>query len=210
MKKAISTLIMCGIMMTAGCADSAEVKADGNSVSFPKADIVIDFPKEYSVLTGDEIYEGLSGAMSYGITAEELKAANEESGIRYLAQASNGTDIIVVTAQDMTPDEDTQRTTLADYARQVHDTTIFEYYASGYRTTENTSLTEATYGGKDGWISFFEVTEAADEGSEPVFVIGYIEFMFEEGADIYSIQIGLAEQTDKTAAETMFEWIKAE
>ena len=197
-------------MLISGCAGSAEVTADGNSVTLPEAGITIDFPEEYSVLTGDEIYESLSGAMSSSASAEELKAEYEESGMRYLVQATNGIDIIVVTAQDMTPDEDTERTTLADYARQVHDTTIFEYYASGYRTSENTSLTEATYGEKDGWVSFFEVTEGAEKGSEPEFVIGYIEFMFEEGADIYSIQVGLPEQTDKTTAAEKFEWIKAQ
>lgn len=202
--------MICGVMLTAGCAGSAEVTADGNSVTLPEAGITIDFPEEYSVLTGDEIYESLSGAMSLSASAEELKAEYEESGMRYLAQATDGSTIIVVSAQDMTPDKDTERTTLADYARQVHDTTIFEYYASGYRTTGNTSLTEATYGEKDGWVSFFEVTEAAEEGSDPEFVIGYIEFMFEEGADIYSIQIGLPEQTDKTAAAEKFEWIKAQ
>ena len=210
MKKVISTLLICGIMLISGCAGSAEVTADGNSVTLTEAGITIDFPKEYSVLTGDEIYESLSDAMSSNISPEEMKKSNEENGLRYLVQATNGIDIIVVTAQDMTPDEDTERTTLADYARQVHDTTIFEYYASGYRTSENTSLTEATYGGKDGWVSFFEVTEDAEKGSEPEFVIGYIEFMFEEGADIYSIQVGLPEQTDKTTAAEKFEWIKAQ
>lgn len=209
MKKAISTLLICGIILTSGCAGSAEVTADGNSVTLTEAGITIDFPKEYSVLTGDEIYESLSGAMSSSASAEELKAEYEESGMRYLVQATNGIDIIVVTAQDMTPDEDTERTTLADYARQVHDTTIFEYYASGYRTSENTSLTEATYGGKDGWVSFFEVM-LPSEDAEPEFLIGYIEFMFENGADIYSIQIGMQQQTDRDIAATMFEWIKAQ
>lgn len=196
-------------MLISGCAGSAEVTADGNSVTLTEAGITIDFPKEYSVLTGDEIYESLSGAMSSSASAEELKAEYEESGMRYLVQATNGIDIIVVTAQDMTPDEGTERTTLADYARQVHDTTIFEYYASGYRTSENTSLTEATYGGKDGWVSFFEVM-LPSEDAEPEFLIGYIEFIFENGDDIYSIQIGMQQQTDCDIAATMFEWIKAQ
>lgn len=209
MKKVISTLLICGIMLISGCAGSAEVTADGNSVTLPEAGITIDFPEEYSVLTGDEIYESLSGAMSSSASAEELKAEYEESGMRYLVQATNGIDIIVVTAQDMTPDEDTERTTLADYARQVHDTTIFEYYASGYRTSENTSLAKATYGGKDGWVSFFEVM-LPSEDAKPEFLIGYIEFMFENGADIYSIQIGMQQQTDRDTATEMFEWIKAQ
>ncbi len=207
MKKAISTLALCAVIALAGCAKAAEVTADGNSVTLSDAAVTIDFPQEYTVIVGDRIYEVLSGSMSSYSSAEELKAEYEESGIRYLAQATDGNTIIVVSAQDMTPDEDTERTTLDDYARQVHDTTIFEYYASGYRTTENTSLTEAAYGGKDGWVSFFEVITPEDESQ---FVIGYIEFMFEQGSDIYSIQIGLPEQTDRDTAAQMFEWIKAE
>lgn len=209
MKKAISTLAICAIMTLSGCAGSAEVTADGNSVTLTEVGITIDFPEEYSVLTGNEIYETLSGSMSSYSTSEELKKQSEENGIRYLAQATCDSTIIVVSAQDMTPDEDTERTTLADYARQVHDTTIFQYYASGYRTTENTSLTEASYGGKDGWVSFFEVLQPAED-AESEFRIGYIEFMFEQGSDIYSIQIGFLEQTDFDTAAEMFEWIKAQ
>lgn len=208
MKKAISTLLICSVMLISGCSDSAAVTADGNSVSLHEAGITIDFPEDYTVTVGDAIYESLSGAMSSSTSAEELKAEYEKSGLRYLVQATNGSDIIVVSAQDMTPDEDIERTTLADYARQVHDTTIFEYYASGYRTSENTSLSEASYGGKEGWISFFEIMLPTE--SEPEFLIGYIEFMFEDGADIYSIQIGMQQQTNHDTAARMFEWIKAE
>ena len=204
MKKILSTLSLCAMIMLSGCAGTSEVTADENSVSLPKAGITIEFPDEYSILVGDEIYESLSG-----VSPEEAKKTNEESGIRYLVQAANESNIIFVSAQDMTPDEDTERTTLADYARQVHDTTIFEYYASGYRTTEKTSLSEASYGGKDGWVSFFEVILPIED-DDPEFIIGYIEFMFEEGADIYSIQIGMQQQTDHDAASKMFEWIKAE
>ncbi len=209
MKKVISILSICSIMLLSGCTETSEVTADGNSISLPNAGITLNFPDEYSVLTGNEIYETFSGAMSFDISAEELKKSSEENGLRYLAHATNGIDIIVISAQDMIPDEDTERPTLADYARQVHDTTIFEYYASGYRTTSNTSLTEASYGGKDGWVSFFEVILPLED-ADPEFVIGYIEFMFEEGADIYSIQIGMQQQTDHDTAAKAFEWIKAE
>lgn len=209
MKKAVFLIAMCGAMMLSGCSDAAEVALDGSTAAIPAAGIAIEFPDNYTVITGDEIYQTLGGALSYSATAEEIKAEYEENGISYLVHATDGSDIIVASAQDMTPDEDTERTTLEDYARQVHDTTIFEYYASGYRTTENTSLSEASYGGKDGWVSFFEVTTAPTDGEEPQFVIGYIEFMFESGDDIYCIQVGLPQQTDREAAAQTFEMIKA-
>ena len=204
MKKAISTLLLCGVMLISGCAKASDVTADGNRVSLPDAGISIDFPEEYSVLIGDDIYDSLSG-----VAPEDAKKENEENGLRYLVQATNDSNIIFISAQDMTPDEDTERTLLADYARQVHDTTIFEYYASGYRTTSNTSLTEASYGGKDGWVSFFEVILPIED-DDPEFIIGYIEFMFENGNDIYSIHVGMQQQTDRDTAAKMFEWIKAQ
>ncbi len=204
MKKAISTLLLCAIIALSGCAGTSEVTADGNSVTLTKAGMTIDFPEDYSILIGDEIYESLSG-----VSPEQAQKDDEENGLRCLVQATNDSNIILVSAQDMTPDDGAERTTLADYARQVHDTTIFEYYASGYRTTSNTSLTEASYGGKDGWVSFFEVMLPIED-DDPQFIIGYIEFMFENGNDIYSIHIGMQQQTDRDTAAKKFEWIKAE
>lgn len=209
MKKAVFLIAMCGAMLLSGCSNAAEVTLDGSTAAIPSAGIAIEFPADYDIVIGEEVYETLGGAISDGTAAEELKAEYEENGIRYLISAVGGDNIIVVSAQDMTPDEDTERTTLEDYARQVHDTTIFEYYASGYRTTGSTSLSEASYGGRDGWVSFFEVTTAPADGEEPQFLIGYIEFMFESGDDIYCVQLGLQQQTDRETAAQTFNWIKA-
>lgn len=207
--RGVALIAMCGATLLSGCSGAAEVTLDGSTAAIPAAGIAMEFPDNYTVITGDEIYRTLGGALSYSASAEEIKAEYDENGISYLVHATDGSDIIVISAQDMTPDEDTERTTLEDYARQVHDTTIFEYYASGYRTTENTSLSEASYGGKDGWVSFFEVTTAPTDGGEPQFVIGYIEFMFESGNNIYCIQVGLSQQTNRETAVQIFGLIEA-
>lgn len=213
MKKTISALAICGIILITGCSDSSEVTADGNSVSLPEAGITIDFPEEYNVFTGEEIYKSIADELSPddSDTAQELieymKNEHEEGGIRYLARAVSDNYVVLISAQDMSPDEDEESTELSEYALQVHDTTIFQYYANGYRTTENTSLTESSYGGKSGWLSFFEVL--LPDGDSAEFLMGYMEFLFEVDTDIYSIEIEMRQQTDKATAQKMFEWIKA-
>lgn len=206
MKKAIFSILLCSTLLLSGCAgEAAEATNENGTVTIADADIVIAFPESYDIKIGDEIYEMLVGSASAYKSADELKKQLKANGTRHIAQGSDGELIAIVSAQDMTPDEDTERTTLADYARQVHDTTIFEYYASGYRTTENTSLTEETYGGKDGWVSVFEVITKDDP---PQFVIGYAEFMFEQGDDIYSVQVGFNSAEDKEKAIALFDLIK--
>lgn len=208
MKKAFLFVLLFGTLLLSGCSGNSEIVADGNRVTIPDAGISFDFPENLSVTTGDSIYEALYSGMSFSgyASADELKKSMEEDGTRYLAQGTREDIMVIITAQDMTPEEDAEQVTLSDYARRVHDTSIFEYYASGYRTTDKTSLSEATYGGKSGWLSFFELTTAEDE---PQYLSGNAEFMFEQGADIYSVQICFFESDDADEALKLFDNISA-
>lgn len=199
MKKTLIFIMLCLILMLSACSGNSPVTLSGNTVKINAADVSINFPADFSIITGDEVYNALYQGISSDVgSAEDLKKSLEEDGTSYLAQATGTWAVAVITTQNMVPDEGEGRVSLEVYTRQVHDTSIFEYYASGYKTNSDvTSLTEETIGGKDGYLSHFEVV-SADE--TPQFMFGLYEFFFENENYLYMIQVMYFEENSSDKA----------
>lgn len=211
MKKLIFSVICAAALLLTGCKDDdTAVAVEGGRVSLDTVGVVITMPDSWSVLSGDALYEQMAQMTSYaGGTAEELRAACEESGMSYYAHgtATDASVMAVVSSMDMTPDEEgAAQTSLADYARSVHDSTIFEYLASGYKTGEDSSFSEAEYGGKEGYLSCFEVFTA---DQQPEFVLGFAEYFFQQDSLIYTVQVCYFDQARKDEAMSVMEDMKA-
>lgn len=189
-----------GVLLLSGCAAEKTAVVDGGNVRVEGAGIEIDFPESWTVYTGDEmyslIYERYSDSYS---DVKSMKSALKTEGQEYIlyALSDSGKAIALVTAQDLTVDSDGKRldeaVTAADYARSVHDNTIFEYRAGGYITTDS-SFGETTLGGKSGWLSAFDVRETEEEEE---ILLGMSEFMFEQGNDVYSVQFLYSDEESK-------------
>lgn len=204
MKKAIFGVVCAAALLLCGCsADDTAVAIVGNTAVVSGAEI--SFPEGWTVTSGDALYEQM--AEQAGCTAEELRTSYDEAGLTYYAQASSGDYAVmaVISSLDMTL-EDGEQTTLADYARTVHDSTIFEYLASGYKTGKDSSFGEVEYGDKQGWLSCFEVF-SADE--EPQFMLGFSEFFFQQESCIYTIQVCYFDADKKAEAMSVIETISA-
>ncbi len=189
-------MIICaaaGVLLLCGCsAGSGAVIDDSGVVRIESAGIGVELPDGWTAYVGEEMYELIfersSGEYS---DVDEMKKAFDAAGQKYIAYAlsEDSTAMAVVTAQDLTTDTDGEKLdeplSAADYARSVHDNTIFEYRASGYMTT-GSSFSEVTLGGKSGWLSAFDVTENDEEGA---LLLGMSDFMFREGDNVYSVQL---------------------
>lgn len=206
MKKTI-ICAAAGILLLSGCAaDKGAVVGDGGAVRVESAGIEIDFPENWTVYTGDEmyslIYERYSDTYS---DVKSMKNALKTGGQEYIlyALSDTGKAIALVTAQDLTVDSDGEKldevVTAADYARSVHDNTIFDYRAGGYITT-GSSFGEVTLGGKSGWLSAFDVKENEDDSE---ILLGMSEFMFEQGNDVYSVQLLYSDEESRAQTEAV-------
>lgn len=200
-----------GVLLLSGCAaDKGAVVDDGGTVRVESAGVGIKFPENWTVYVGDEmyslIYERYSDSYS---DVKSMKTALQKGGQEYIVYAlsDSGNAIAVVTSQDLTVDSDGEKldevTTAADYARSVHDNTIFEYRAGGYMTA-GSSFEEVTLGGKSGWLSAFDVKETEDSDE---ILLGMSEFMFEQGNDVYSVQLLYSDEESRaqTAAVELVE-----
>lgn len=188
MKKTLVFILLCLVLMLSACAGENAVTLNGNTVKINAVDLSVAFPEDFSILTGDEVYNALYQGISSDVgSAEDLKKSLEEDGTHYLAQATGTWAVAVITTQKMTPDDGEGRVSLEVYTRRVHDTSIFEYYASGYKTNSDvTSLTEETIGGRSGYLSHFEVVS---DDETPQFIFGLYEFFFENKDHLYMIQV---------------------
>lgn len=207
MKKLIFCVICAAILLTGCKGEDTAVKVDGSNITLDNAGIVIAMPDGWEILSGDALYEQM--ASHSAITADELREAYDEAGMCHYARgASTDSKVMaVISSQNMAPEADgDERVTLADYARSVHDSTIFEYFASDYKTGGDSSFAEASYGDKNGYLSYFEVF-TADEASE--FIVGFSEYFFEQDQLIYSVQVCYFDEAYKDEAMSVIENIAA-
>lgn len=203
MKKILTAIILCATLSLTACSGSSSptVKTNGNTVTLSDAGVAISFPDSWDVLTGSEMYKDMLKA-SDNDDIDKLIEEFEADGLYYLTSAYSMTDAtyVTVSAQDMTPADGDERVSLSDYARSVHDSTIFDFLASGYKTGDDSSFGEAQYGGKSGYLSHFELFL----GDTDDFLFGFSEFYFEHETNVYTIQICYYNQESASIAENIF------
>ncbi len=191
MKKLLTATLLCGALLLAGCSGNTSAEINNNTITLPQADVSISFPESWEVHTTDETYRSMYDNneyyQSYYGSVEEMKADFDELGVTYHSQAaaSDNTIACILTSEDTTPQEGDEAVPLEEYARTVHDSTIFGYLSSGYKTGEDSRFEQTSYGGKTGYISYYELF--AEDGE--AFNFGFAEFMFDVEQQRYCIEI---------------------
>ncbi len=142
----------------------------------------------------------------YG-SVEEMKADFDGLGVTYYSQAaaSDSTIACILTSEDTTPQEGDEAVLLEEYARTVHDSTIFGYLSSGYKTGDDSRFEQTSYGGRTGYISCYELF--AEDGEE--FNFGFAEFMFDVERQRYCIEIYYLAPEAKESAFAILDSITA-
>ena len=213
MKKIVTTAILCTALLLTGCSGAKEnVTISGNTAVLERAGVSVSFPDSWTVTDMMDMYEEMySYSGDKYDSVDDMIASMTEDGLSYYvyAASSNGTDdgvsIITISSQDMTPAEDEESIPLEEYARTVHDSTIFEFLANGYKTGDDSSFSQETYGGKTGYLSHFEIIMDNDLYD----IMGYSEFMFQIDMDLYSIQVTYFSEEEKAEALSIFDNITA-
>ncbi len=181
-------LILAGVILMSGC-EKESAHMDGNAVIIESAELRLNIPEGWSAMTGKDIYKEIYPQYSDEFdSAEDMKNALEEMGERYIAYAvsEDSAALLVVTVQEMDGGTE-ERPDLEGLARTVHNDTLFDYLASGYRTGSNSVFELTEIGGREGWLSFFELYMSEEE--EPRFELAQEMFMFELDGDVYSFQL---------------------
>ncbi len=206
MKKILTCIFCAAAMLLTGCGGNS-VTVDGADIAIQLADeseLKVVLPEGWTASTGDELLEEMLPESGYG-SADELTAALEEAGVTYYVRMGSDGGAAVISSRDMTPETiDEEQMTCEEYARTAHDSAIFEYYASGYKTGSDSSFSQAAHGGIDGWQSYFEVF-STDE--EPEFILGFTEFFFEKGSLYYSMRAFYFDQSMKETTMSLISQI---
>lgn len=178
-------------VLLCGCSAGYGAKVSGGVVVAQPAGIRVEMPEEWNVYGASSVYREMykrsGGAYE---SAAAIKKEYESEGQRCLAlgESADASVICMVTVHDLENDG-AEQAQPADYARTVHDSTIFEYLAAGYRTGSDSSFTEGSEGGLDCWTSHFELFLPDEDGGEAQFVLGQTEYLFSMGDDMYSVQL---------------------
>ncbi len=209
MKRLIAALLTGCILLTGCAGGGTAVTTEGNEIAFNDIKVNASFPESWTVYTDNALYEQIFKSYSDSFkSAEDMKSAFEETGLEYLVYGVSADlgSIISVSVQDMEVDASEDIVfTAEEYARSVHDTAIFSYQSSGYKIQDG-SFSEATYGGKNGYLSNMEII-SADEDNQ--FVIGMSEFMFEEGSDMYTVNICYSDAESREEATAFLDSMKS-
>ncbi len=199
MKRTLTIAALCAALLLTGCAKQ-EVTVTGSTVAVEQAGFSLNFPEGWEILNAEQTYDSMFYSYYYEIfgSVDEMKAALDEGGQTYYVQATSADEscICIVSSLDMTPAEGEEEVPLEDYARSVHDTAIFEYLASGFKTNDESSFSLRNYGGQPGYLSRFELL--TEEDTEPL--MGFAEFMFQEDMELYSVQISYFSMNSKDEA----------
>ena len=216
MKKLIAAAT--AILLTTGltaCSGNTEasVASTASGSELTTAEIKLDLPENWTVTVGDKVYEIIVGLGSTSdestSAAESFKALCEENGTSYLAYAVNdeGTVVLTITALTITDDETTgEHLYLEEYARQNHDTEIFNYQANG-GYIRNSSFGEEKIAGKDGYLSHFELC-TDEEVSQMVY--GQSEFIYELNGRFCSVQTYYENETAAAESDAVLASLTAE
>lgn len=189
MKKtlAAAAALFTTIALTAcsGSKPAATLKKTDASADVTTCGMEIQFPADWEVLVGDDVYDKLfeNSSGSYA-DADKLKESYTADGAAYLlyAASSDQTAMITLTTLEITADENTgEQLTLEEYARANHNNSLIGWQIDGY-TLENTGFESQTTGGADGWNSRCEVY------TDDQLLMGQSEFTFEYGGCFCSLQ----------------------
>lgn len=190
MKKIFACAAAALMVFLGGCANSG-VKLSGGSAVVENAGVSVSLPDGWQTYTGKEIYAAI--AAENGGDADEIKKSDESAGLRFLLLAKNAdsTATVQITAQDITVSEDGEALadpmTAEEYARSCHDSALFDYFASGYRSGGDSVFEEQKIGENNGWHSFYEIFLPEENGGALLF--GQNEYLFGKGNEVYSVQI---------------------
>ncbi|MBE6901437.1 MAG: hypothetical protein E7478_03095 [Ruminococcaceae bacterium] len=211
MKKILMSIFCAASLLLAACSGNSAVTVQDGNVILDDISVSVTVPDEWAVTVGKDLYEEMLPLSGYSYSDfDEMTEYYEEQGFTYYARAcnSNNTMQVVISSQDITPESaEDEQVTLADYARSVHDSTIFDYFASGYKTGGDSSFSETNIGGIDGYLSYFEVY-TKDE--EPEFTLGFSEFFFQRDELIYTVQICYFDKEAKEEALSVIDSIASE
>ncbi|MGN0687059.1 MAG: hypothetical protein ACI4KA_03015 [Oscillospiraceae bacterium] len=208
MKKIAICIICAAFLLITACSGSNAVSIEGNTVVVNSASLSVAFPEGWSITYGDELNKELLSQGGYKNT-DDMQKSFKQDGICYYVRAASADDmtIAVVSSQDITPGDGGEWVTLEDYARSVHDSTIFEYYANGFKTGKDSSFSEVHIGEQSGYQSYFEVFTAEEE---PVFQFGFSELMLQKDNLVYTVQVSYFTEESKEEALSVFDGITAE
>lgn len=199
MKKILICALCAATLLMTACSGDTSITVQENTILLNSADISVSVPDAWTVTSGEALYEEMLPLKGYS-DVNGMIEDHESMGFTYYARTCNSanTAMAVISSQNITPESaDDEQITLADYARSVHDSTIFDYLASDYKTGKDSSFSETNIGGIDGYLSYFEVF-TKDE--EPAFALGFSEFFFQRDELIYTIQVCYFDQNAKEDA----------
>ena len=209
MRKLLAAALAAAMLALTACA-SGGIRAEyrENTLTIPAASVKLDIPEDWTVSTGDKVYDGILRD-SGGVFSDsaELKNSAAQQGISYIAyaQSPDSSVILTISVHDMKAAEHTEGYTYLDgreYAQSVHDGIIFDYQMQGCSTRGTGEFIEDSFGGLDGWLSHFEVYQPTDGGD--VFVLGQYELMTQHNDNMYMIQLCYAQGYDEAAREIVY------
>lgn len=199
MKKFLLAVLAAATIMASGCAAGNGVTSNDGGYTIDALSVSVAVPEGWSALTGDELYEAVYNTYNDGFESpedmQELMALDGLQYLLYLYDESTGS-AVTVSVQDMTVGEESP--TAEEYARSVHDTTLFTYMANGYTTNGTGAFSEAELGGLSGYLSEYQLFDPTDDS----FMLGGAEFMTQQGDNMYSFQAiyGTEEAMESTLA----------
>lgn len=177
-KYAFFAFVCAAAVFLAGCGK--ELVCENGIADIKNANIKLSVPEDWSVTTGDDIYDEMYKALpeEYG-SAKELKSSFEDNGERLLLDAQSPDGAVGVLLSEADKGDVSAREVL----RTVHDTTIFDFRSLGFFT--ESSFEEYTWSGISGVMSDIKVS---DSEGDPV-ALEEREFCFEHGDFIFSLKI---------------------
>lgn len=203
MKKRFAAVALAAVMLLGGCKSS--VKLSENRAVFQNEGFAVELPEDWVVYTGKDIYKEISEVS--GEDAGELQKSDEKAGLRFLllAKSPDETVTLNVTAQSLAVDSDgneiAEPMSAEMYARSAHDSALFDYFASGFRSGGDSVFEEETVGGNKGWHSYYEIYLPEEEGGG--FLYGQSEHLFGIGDEVFSVQTAYVSQDSRQSAENV-------
>jgi len=187
---------LTAVVTLSGCSGE-ETSMNGSTVDIYSAAVSIQFPENWKIFTGNDVYE-ITYSRNSGdyASAEELKKDIEGNGERYIVYAeSPAEDALALLSMQPLEGSPNEELTIGSLARTSHDNTVFEYRLNEYYT--ESTFTEENMGGVSGWLSDIRVFTEPDGDA----VSEQREFTFEKDNNAYSFRIFtqgfVNEQTNK-------------
>lgn len=182
---AFSALLLCFALTGCSGTVGASVRKTGSGTEASSCGMKLSFPEDWTVLSGDDIYQSLLDNNDTGYTdASELRKAYESGGTSYVLYAENADRSAQINMTALKPTEDDISAgvmSLEDYARTNHNNSLLDWQMSGY-TLENAVFESSTAGNNEGWRS------ACDVYLDGELIMGQVEFTFEYGGCFCSLQ----------------------